>query len=252
MDTALPEETPPATVKIESRSWDVVRETWLSRKPHKHAGIITAWSLFLVIMGSAVYWRDWFQSSQWMIASGEAIFGKHEYWRLWTSLFAHADMGHLASNSLLFFVFGYFLNGYFGAGVFPLLAIALGGLTNAITIMQYDPSMRLLGISGVVYWMGGFWLVLYLMLDKQRTYLQRSLRSMGVALGVFMPAAAFDPQISYQAHLWGFAIGILSGLVFYYFKRRTFARAVVVERVTEVYRDEAPANELPLRNVHFL
>ena len=67
-----------------------------------------------------------------------------------------------------------------------------------------------------------------------------------------MPAAAFDPQISYQAHLWGFVIGILSGLVYYYFRRKTFHRAVVVERITEVYKDEAPANELPLRNVHFL
>lgn len=225
-----------------SRSWTVVRATWLTRKPHRLAGLIAAWSLFLVIVGSAMYWRDWFQSSQWMIASSDAVFQKHEYWRLWTSLFAHADMGHLASNSILFFVLGYFLYGYFGAWVFPTLAIAVGGLTNALTLLTYEPTVRLLGISGVVYWMGGFWLVLYLMLDKQRNYLQRSLRAMGVALGIFMPGTAFEPQISYKAHLFGFVLGVVSGLIYYAFKKDFFKKALVTEIVTEVYKDEAPTS----------
>jgi rhomboid protease GluP len=225
MELSSPEET--------TRSWTVVRATWLTQKPHRLASLIAAWSLFFMIVGSALYWRDGLHASQWMIATAEAVFQKHEYWRLWTSLFAHADIGHLASNSLLFFVLGYFLYGYFGLLVFPTLAIAFGGLSNALTLLTYEPSVGILGMSGVVYWMGGFWLVLYLFLDKQRTYFQRTLRVGGVALGIFMPTSAFEPQISYKAHLFGFVIGVVSGAIYYFFRRDKFKTALIEETLTE-------------------
>ncbi|WII73142.1 rhomboid family intramembrane serine protease [Bdellovibrio sp. 22V] len=210
-------------------SWKVVRATWLTQRPHRFAWFVAAWSVFLILLASTFYWNNYLGAAEWMPASFQAVFKQGQYWRLWTTLFAHADLGHLLSNSLLFFIFGYFLNGYFGVLVFPLAALVFGGITNALVLSTYPPTVKLIGVSGVVYWMGGMWLVLYLLLDKQRTWVQRILRSVGVALGVFMPSTAFDPQISYQAHFVGFLLGIVCGFLYYFLRRKTFAAAVVTE-----------------------
>ena len=87
--------------------------------------------------------------------------------------------------------------------------------------------------SGVVYWMGGAWLALYFNLDLIRTKLQRALRIGGVALGVFFPASAFDPAISYSAHLVGFLLGLAFGIIYFELRRTTFEKAIVTETIVE-------------------
>lgn len=216
-----------------ARTWTVIRSTWLTRKPSGRAWFAASWSVLLLIIGSVFYWQNFYNSSTWMSASQFSVFSQHQYWRLWTTLFAHADLGHLASNSILFFIFGYFLSGYFGLWVFPILAFLLGGVTNALTILTYAPDINLIGVSGVVYWMGGMWLVLYLMLDEQRTWLQRSLRAVGVALGVFMPSTAFEPNVSYRAHLIGFLVGVMTGFIYYLLRKKEFKSAVTYEIVRD-------------------
>jgi rhomboid protease GluP len=204
-------------------------QTWLSRKPLWRASLIVAWSIFVLILGSVFYWKDIYQATEWMPVFQSAITVKHEYWRLWTALFAHADLGHLLSNSITYFVVGYFLAGYFSLWLFPVLAFAMGGVINYLVVMGYAADTHLIGVSGVVYWMAGAWLVLYFLIDKRKTFAQRALRSMGVALGVFFPAAAFDPSISYKAHLYGFILGVLSGLAYWLINRKTFEKALVYE-----------------------
>ncbi|KYG69928.1 rhomboid family intramembrane serine protease [Bdellovibrio bacteriovorus] len=216
-----------------ARTWTVIRSTWLTRKPSGRAWFAASWSVLFLIIGSVFYWQNFYKFSTWMSASQFSVFSQHQYWRLWTTLFAHADLGHLASNSILFFIFGYFLSGYFGLWVFPILAFLLGGVTNALTILTYAPDINLIGVSGVVYWMGGMWLVLYLMLDEQRTWLQRSLRAVGVALGVFMPSTAFEPNVSYRAHLIGFVVGVVTGFIYYLFRKKEFKSAVTYEIVRD-------------------
>ena len=204
-------------------------QTWLSRKPLWRASMIVAWSIFILLVASVAYWKNFEKAGEWMPVFQSAITVKHEYWRLWTALLAHADLGHLLSNSITFFVVGYFLAGYFSLWLFPVLAFAMGGLINYLVVMGYPSDIRLVGVSGVVYWMAGAWLVLYFLIDKRKTFTQRTLRSIGVALGVFFPAAAFDPAISYKAHLYGFILGVFSGAVYWVLNRKTFERALVYE-----------------------
>lgn len=211
----------------------MITATWLTKKPSPSAWFIAVWSTAFLYFGSVLYWTNTLNASSWMPASYLKVFTQKEIWRLWTTLFAHADFGHLISNSLLFVVLGYFLSGYFGAWIFPALALVMGGVINAIVISQYQGDISLIGMSGVVYWMGGTWLVLYMLLDQQRTVSQRLLRSLGVALGIFMPSSAFDPQISYGAHLVGFIVGILSGGVYYAFRRQAFLSALVQVELSE-------------------
>ncbi|MEN0059464.1 MAG: rhomboid family intramembrane serine protease [Bdellovibrio sp.] len=219
----------------------VIRKTWLSRKPRSIASLVAAWMILLLVLSSVFYWQNALQAQSWMPASGESIFERKEFFRLWTALFAHGDLGHLLSNSLSVFVLGYFMAGYFSLWFFPGAAIALGGLINLLTLFSYEPQIKLIGISGVVYWMGGAWLTLYLLLDQQRSLAQRFLRSLGVALAVFMPTSAFDPTISYLCHGYGFLVGVLSGALFYFLFRKKFLSALVVEQLLEE-NDENPVS----------
>jgi rhomboid protease GluP len=196
--------------------YTVVRRTFLSNPPRADAQLITASSLFVLTAGCALYWH-YPQADEWMNATHEAVFTRHEFWRLWTTVFAHADLGHLLSNSLMFFILGYFLAGYFGALVFPLTALLMGGVTNAVSLYTYAPDVRLVGASGVVSWMGGAWLTLYFLINTKISVTGRALRSFGVALLLFAPAEAFDPKISYRTHLIGFTLGVLWG--FWYYRR---------------------------------
>ncbi len=218
--------------ELESRNfpeiYSVVKETFLSKRPHVDAQIVSALSLLVLAVGCAFYW-NYPTADQWMHATREEVFAKGEFWRLWTTVFAHADLGHLLSNSLMFFILGYLLNGYFGALVFPLTALVMGGVTNAIALLTYAPDVRLVGASGVVSWMGGAWLALYFALNTKISVTGRALRSFGVALMLFAPAEAFDPKISYRTHMIGFLLGVAWGLFYYRTRRAEFKRAEIVE-----------------------
>lgn len=206
--------------------WHRVSATWLSRKPSVNAGIISALATFILIIGSVIYQQNFFHAQEWMAASPQRVFQHKEYWRLWTTLFAHADVHHLLSNTLFFFILGYFINGYFGLALFPFAAFAFGGITNIFVLMNMPEDVKLIGASGVVYWLAGLWLTLYFAIDKRRTISARALRSIGVALGVFMPTTTFDPSVSYSAHLIGFIIGALYAGLYYWRHRRKFNAAL--------------------------
>lgn len=208
-----------------------LQSTWLNRPPKKSAGLLTAWMILFLILISLFYWNNP-NALRLMPASRFEVMEQHQYWRLWSTLFAHTDPGHLLSNSLTFFVVGYFLIGYFSAWFFPVAAIVIGGVTNWLALWTYSPEVRLIGISGVVYWMAGAWLVLYFLLDITKTRTQRALRALGVALAVFMPSSAFDPSISYITHLIGFVFGVLSGAIYYYLNREKFKAAEVYEVIS--------------------
>lgn len=226
-------------------TYSVVRRTWLSRRPHFRASLLAAWMVFLLILSAVLYWKNVAGLSDLMPASGQSVFRDHQVWRLWTALFAHADVGHLVSNALGLFVLGYFLMGYFSLWFFPIAGLLIGGFANYLTLLSYAPETRLVGISGVVYWMGGAWLILYLLLDQQRTWPQRLLRAGGVALGVFFPSSAFDPSISYLAHLYGFLLGLVSGGFYYLLNRKTFLKALTVEQVVE----DSPSDSNPVETI---
>ncbi|MFM6928270.1 MAG: rhomboid family intramembrane serine protease [Bdellovibrio sp.] len=225
--------------------WKRVRETWLSRKPSPVAGAIAALSVLLLVIGAVVYLQNFFNAQEWMPASKETVFGQGQWWRLWTTLFAHADTGHLLSNIFLFFIMGFFLTGYFGVFVFPVAAIFLGGLTNLLVLLSYPPEIKLIGASGVVYWLGGAWLALYFLIDQKRTYFQRFLRAGGVSLGVFWPATTFDPNISYGAHLIGFVLGLVFGVLYYAFKKQTFKEAIVYDWIVDEDEDTDEKHLIP-------
>lgn len=215
------------------RTFTKVKETWLSQKPKSNSLVVSAFFTFLLALGSSLAWRNFAGAESWMPASRDLVFNQQEYWRLWTTLFVHGDGKHLLANSFFFFILSFFLWGYFGFWVFPSAAFLMGGLTNLVVLSRMPPDSQLIGVSGVVFWMGSAWLTLYLLLDLKRSLKQRIIRSIGVALALFMPAEAFDPTISYRAHFYGFVFGIAWALLYWLFNRATFNQALVKETIYE-------------------
>ncbi|MBN2159984.1 MAG: rhomboid family intramembrane serine protease [Spirochaetes bacterium] len=172
--------------------------------------VIPALALFLLFyLATAVY--NMYPEGDTLWLSGEALFTRHEYWRLLTSLFTHKDMRHLMANALIFIGFGWTLRAYFGLIAFPAASLAIGLITNLITIYFYPPGVRLIGASGMAYGMASLWLVFYIRHDTDHRVPVRIFRAAGFALIMLFPTT-FNPQVSYLAHGVGFATGILLGL----------------------------------------
>lgn len=210
-----------------------LRQTWLTRRPNPNAEMIAVATSLLLLLSSFLYWANIFNAQSWMPASREQIFDQHQYWQAWTALFAHADIAHLLSNVLLFYFFGSFLAGYFGALSFPLATFFFGGVTNILVVASMPPSTQLLGVSGVVYWLGGAWLVLYALLERRLSVYKRTIRAMGVGIILFIPTEAFDPTISYRSHAIGFAFGLAWGVGYFLWKKRELRAAEDFELVWE-------------------
>lgn len=234
-------DTPPVSQEINASSLTEITETWLSRKPRENAGLM-ALTQALVLFGlGLIYINGKYNSAKWMAVTGESIFQNHELWRLWTSLFAHADMGHLISNASLYIPLTFLLSGYFGVFVFPLLGLFLGGFINFLVIQTLPMTTPLIGMSGVVHWMGAMWLTLFLLIDRRKSLKRRFAGSLFVALVLFAPET-YKPEVSYLSHVIGFATGILSAGLFYLVKRKEFLQAEVSLNRWEENREEGPEN----------
>jgi rhomboid protease GluP len=144
--------------------------------------------------------------------SGDTIYKQHEYWRLLTSLLTHADPFHLLSNALLLVIFGWMLKAYFGPLAFPVVSFIIGFITNFITISFYEPTIKLLGVSGMAYGMVSLWLVFYIRNESEHSFPVRLFRAVGFALVMMFPTA-FEPQVSYLAHAVGFLTGTIMGIL---------------------------------------
>jgi rhomboid protease GluP len=211
----------------------VLRETWLTRRPRAGADLVVMLSFVVLGLGSVLYWMNPHGLGDLMPGNPDQVFTKHEYWRLWTALLAHADTRHLFSNGLFFFIFGYLLNGYYGLWIFPIGALMAGALVNAIALATYRPEVLLLGSSGAVCWMGAVWLTLYFFIHRLRSPWRRGLLVSGISLMLFAPAEAFDPSVSYRAHLIGFGLGVLMGLLIFMFGKARFRAAEYYETVVD-------------------
>jgi rhomboid protease GluP len=183
----------------------------LYEKPKaKHGGIILFFAL-LCLASSIIYWifPD-YGNLLWV--SRQAVFEKHEYWRILTALFVHADIMHLISNMPLYIIFGWFLRSYFGLRAFPVAAILVGCLTNLATLYFYDNNTRLIGASGVVYGIVAMWLVFYLKLERRFGFWMKLLRVTGFALVLLLPTT-YSPTTSYLAHGFGFLFGLIAAFI---------------------------------------
>lgn len=165
-----------------------------------------------------------------MSATGEKVFLQGQWWRAWTTLFAHADLTHILSNLFLFFPFSYYLMGYFGYTFFPLFGFFVGGLVNLAVLQTMPDYVGLVGVSGVVYWMGGAWLALSWLIDRRESNGRRVLKVVAVTIVLFVPDS-FKPEVSYLSHFLGYFAGVFSAMIYYFVFKKKFKAEEVIEEL---------------------
>ena len=209
-----------------------IKENWLTKNPKRDGLNPTLLLMSLLLATSFIYINDFFNAPQWMSASGELVFVKKEWWRAWTTLFAHADLSHILGNLFLFFPFSYFLIGYFGLSFFPVFGLFVGGLVNLVVLSTMPEHVTLIGVSGVVNWMGGAWLALAWLVDRRESKGRRVLKVVAITIVLFIPDS-FKPEVSYLSHFLGYFAGIFSAILFYFINRKSILSEEVIEEIPE-------------------
>src|SRR5690606_26328808 len=90
--------------------------------------------------------------------------------------------------------------------------ILVGALANYLTVANMPPKQYLVGMSGMNYAMVSLWLTFYMRFETNYSPGVRLMRALAFSLVVMFPST-YSPNTSYQAHAWGFLLGIALGVL---------------------------------------
>ncbi|MBP5312527.1 MAG: rhomboid family intramembrane serine protease [Clostridia bacterium] len=139
-----------------------------------------------------------------------------EWWRLFSAMFLHADIYHLAGNMLSLFYLGTVVSRYFSKLEFLVLYFVSGFFGNLLSLWFLPENLVSLGASGAVLGLGGV-LIYMLVLSKNK----RAFRSTGnffslaimVIFNLVYGVIKTGSDINNFAHFGGFIAGFLLALV---------------------------------------
>jgi rhomboid protease GluP len=203
-------------MKIEKK----LRYTYLSFPRFKNGALWALGLVTLCIIMSFLYWSHYDFAKE-MNAHTKAIFLDKDYFKLITSVFIHGDLGHLLSNSLMLFILSYFVTSFYGYPVLILITLIIGPLINLCVLTLKSTSLSIVGISGVIYTLWGFWLIQYLLIDLRTSLVRRLVNIIGIFLILLIPTS-YNPQTSYLAHYIGFVFGVLYSSLYYKIHKQRF------------------------------
>jgi rhomboid protease GluP len=135
------------------------------------------------------------------------VFTNHEYYRLLTSIFLHADIIHIACNMYALYVLGPIVERYYGKSKFLLIYFVSGLLGNLFSCLFMSELTYSLGASGALFGLLGS--IAYFTYYYRAT-LQGFLRSQIIpTLLVNLAIGFMIPGIDISAHIGGLIGGIL-------------------------------------------
>jgi membrane associated rhomboid family serine protease len=126
-----------------------------------------------------------------------------EPWRWVTSGFVHGSLWHIGLNMFVLYQFGSQLEQVMGRLRFGILyGVSLVGGSAAIQVLAAPNSLHV-GASGAVFGLfGAYGLLLY--------KLKLPWQSMATTAGIWLAVGFFLPNISWEGHLGGLALGALT------------------------------------------
>ncbi|GAB4324930.1 MAG: hypothetical protein Kow0069_30740 [Promethearchaeota archaeon] len=149
-------------------------------------------------------WAIGFRLSH-LFAQNNALVVRGEVWRLFASVFVHADLVHLSSNLFGLFLFGVQVENELG-GRKELAAYFLSGwAANAFGLLVTPPWVFSLGASGCVFGLVGAFFAGFGRVDPGALAIGLSFVALFVALSV-------GPGVDVWAHASGALVGALLGL----------------------------------------
>lgn len=209
-----------------------MRQNWLTQRPRYRALPGVMGLVFLLLALTWIDWSSWKNLNQLLTATPYQVFEQHQYYRLWTSLFVHADGSHLLSNLVFLIPFAYLLSAYFGSVLWPIATLVAGGLINWTVLHTLPADMALVGISGIDNWLGAVWLTLFYLIDRRESRRRRFAVVLFITFVLFVPDT-YKPEVSYLSHLVGYILGVFSAFLFYAWKKSEFKKAEVFEEIQD-------------------
>jgi membrane associated rhomboid family serine protease len=155
---------------------------------------------------------DWASAGSSFASSRNAVFEQGQWQKLFLSMLSHADTPHLLSNLLGFVGFGFLLKRSFGLLAFPIVPLVTGVVITLLTNATTPAWQGLIGSSGIVFAMVGLYVTLYSYFEHRHSWSAKIMRVTGFVLILFFPHE-YSRDISYLAHGYGFALGIVAGLI---------------------------------------
>ncbi len=136
-----------------------------------------------------------------------------EWWRIFTAMLLHANVGHLAANVSIGLVLLGLAMGRFGTGLGLLAAYLAGAGGNVAGLLLYPPTHLGVGASGMIMGALGMLAAQSVQLlrgnSPNRKYVIRA-----VLAGVMLFALfGLSPDADVIAHLGGFVAGLLLGAI---------------------------------------
>ena len=153
---------------------------------------------------------------------GDLVVYDHQYWRLITAIFLHANLLHLLVNGLALFQLGRLYELMFGTRRFLLIYFAAGlGGTIASTISTLRDPGASVGASGAIFGILGAFIFsvrrspLWRQNPMARNLVAQCVFWMiaNLVIGFTIPRIENAPQIDNAGHLGGLAVGLLLGLL---------------------------------------
>ncbi|MCL0079666.1 rhomboid family intramembrane serine protease [Dehalococcoidia bacterium] len=137
-------------------------------------------------------------------------------WTVVTNIFLHGSIGHILANMITLYFFGSYLCALVGQKKFLVVYFIGGILGNIFYIFLGPPLSIAIGASGAVFAVGG---ALAVMRPKLRVFvfpIPAPLPLWAAVIGGFLIVSLF-PNVAWQAHLGGLALGLTMGS---FFRRR--------------------------------
>jgi rhomboid protease GluP len=125
------------------------------------------------------------------------------YWQLFSSMFIHASIFHLAGNMLFLLIFGLRGEEMFSLPEYLLVYLG-GGLVGNLLSLTFGPDLISVGASGAIFAIFGA-VVIY----NRRSFRQSILGAIVYAFFLFF--INIGPSVNILAHLGGLGFGLIVG-----------------------------------------
>jgi membrane associated rhomboid family serine protease len=135
-----------------------------------------------------------------------------QYWRLFTSMFLHANLIHLGLNAYALFLFGHIIERELGRLRFALIYVCTGLFAGAVSFAFSSPFGVAIGASGAIFGLFGAFFA-YNYRRRSSALAAARIRQMVMLLAINLFLGFSIPGIDWRAHVGGFLGGLVAGYV---------------------------------------
>lgn len=126
------------------------------------------------------------------------------YWQLFTAMFVHLSILHIAGNMLFLLIFGLRAEDMFSLPEYLFVYLFSGFVGNVLTLIVYPPLFISAGASGAIFGLFGA-VTIYI-----RRVFRQSIMG-GIMLAFLLLVINIEANVNIMAHLGGLIVGLLVG-----------------------------------------